>query len=287
MKMNRGEPSRSCFYYWFIEPLKSQYKDDGSLNPAFTIPVKTNFGECELTLFLDSEGHPDFIRFKIPGFASEELKQEHAELLQKGKEHLLSILRLIYDPKTQVYPIHMRVFSEDIKPHFNVSIQELLGQRPSFPSVAVRDVFVGTWDKRTEIKLLTDALDERIPLQYRYLSLYKILENHFKKRREWQKTELKAFLSQFSAKFNEINSNLPLDKYIHALRDKCAHIKTGNDILGVTQLSQRQVAEVERFLPLFKNICITLLNSASNGKFTLKQLSEKPEWELVQGNDIS
>jgi len=276
MNTIQNEPSKSCFYYWFIEPLKSQYKDDGSLNPAFKIPVKTNkFEKCELALFLDSEGQPNLIRFNIPGLENEELKQEHAELLQIVKEHLLSILRLMYDSNAQIAPIHMRTFSEDGKPHLSIATQQLQGRRAAFSATAVRNVFIGTLSKRTEIKLLTDALDERIPLQYRYLSLYKILENHFKKRGRWRENELKEFLNQFSAKFDVISTNLPLDKYIHALRDKCAHIKTGRDILGVTQLSQRQATEVERFLPMLKNICITLLNSVSNGEFTLMQITEK------------
>lgn len=281
MKMNQDEPSRSCFYYWFIEPLKSQYKDDGSLNPAFKIPVKTNrFEKCELALFLDSGGRPDFIRLIIPGYAGDELKQElkqeHVELLQVVKEHILSVLRLMYDSKTEIARYVMWAFPEDAKPYsYGISIQELQGQRPAFPSAAVHNAFVGTWDKRTEIKLLTDALDERILLQYRYLSLYKILENHFKKRGKWQKSELKEFLSQFHAQFEGLSISLPLDNYIHTLRDKCAHIKTGKDVLGVTQLNPQQAKEVGRFLPFLKNICMTLLNSVSNGKFTLRHLSEK------------
>ncbi len=247
------------------------------------MPVKTNrFEKCELALFLDSEGRPDFMRLIIPGYAGDELKQElkqeHFELLQVVKEHILSILRLMYDSKTEIARYAMWAFPEDAKPYsYGISIQELQGQRPAFPSAAVHNAFVGTWDKRTEIKLLTDALDERIPPQYRYLSLYKILENHFKRRGRWQKIELNAFLCQFSAKFDEMGIPRPLDDYIHYLRDKCAHIKTGKDVLGVTQLNPRQAVEVGKFLPFLKNICITLLNSVSNGKFTLKQLSEKQD----------
>ena len=84
--MDQGEPSRSCFYYWFIEPVKSRYKDDGSLHEAFRIPVRTHFGNCELALFLDSEGQPNFIRLKIPGFAGEELKQELKQELLGNQE---------------------------------------------------------------------------------------------------------------------------------------------------------------------------------------------------------
>lgn len=276
MNTIHDEPTKSCFYYWFIEPLKSQYKDNGSLNPAFEIPVNTKSGKSELALFLDSEGYPNFIRLIIPGFIKEELKQEHAELLQVVIEHLLSILRLMYDHEIQVYPIKMWAFPEDGKPYSHgISIQQLLQQRPAFPAIAVRNSFIGSWNSRIEIKLLADALDKQIPLQYRYLSLYKILENHFKKRGKWLDAELKAFLIQFSDEFEKMNIHYSLVQYLHVLRDKCAHIKTGKDVLGVTQLSLRQAAEVERFLPFLKNMCIVLLNSASDGKFTLRQLSEK------------
>ncbi|MDP2719582.1 MAG: hypothetical protein Q8P44_07120 [Dehalococcoidia bacterium] len=281
MNTNHNEPTRSCFYYWFVEPLKSGYEDNGSLQPAFSIPVETQFGKCELALFCDSEGQPDFIRLKIPGFAGEdiqEFKQEHVELLQTVKEHLVSILRLTYDSETEIARYAMWAFPEDGKQYsYGISIQELQGQRPAFPAVAVRNAFVGTWDKRTEIKLLTDALDKKIPLQYRYLSLYKILENHFKKHGKWLNDELDAFLSQFSVEFNKMSIQLSLVQYLHALRDKCAHIRTGKDILGVTQLSLGQAAEVGRFIPFFRNVCIVLLNSISDGKFTLKLLSEKHE----------
>jgi len=272
--MSQGEPSKNCFYYWFVEPLKLQYKDDGSLPPTFEIPVETQFGECQLALYFDSEGRPNFVRLMIPGFAKEELKQEHAELLQVVKEHLLSILRLMYDSKIQVAPVTMWAFPEDGKPYsYGISIQQLLRQQPVFPTIAIRNAFVGTWGKRTEIKLLADSLDERIPLQYRYLSVYKILEGHFRKRGKWREKELKAFLGQFSVAFDKMGITIPLHNYIHALRDRCAHIKTGKGATGVTQLSQRQAAEVQRFLPLMEDICISLLNSVSNGKFTLFHLT--------------
>lgn len=241
MNTIHNEPTRSCFYYWFVEPLKSRYKDNGSLEPAFSIPVEAQFRKCKLTLFCDSEGQPDFIRLKIPGFAGEELQefgQEHVEILQSVKEHLLSILRLMYDSKTEIARYAMWGFPEDGKPYSNgISIQELQGQRPAFPSTEVHNAFVGTWGKRTEIKLLADALDEQIPLQYRYLSLYRILENNFKKHRTWRKGELETFLAQFSDKFDEMGISIPLINYIHSLRDRCAHITIGKDISGVTQLA--------------------------------------------------
>jgi len=162
--MVRGKASKSCFYYWFVEPLKSQYKDDGSLQAAFEFPVKAKFGECKLALFLGPEGLPNFVRFKIPGFTSEELKKEHVELLQVVREHLLSMLRIMYDSTTQFAPVQMWAFLEEGKPYSQgISIQQLLGNR-IFHTTAIHNAFIGTWSKRTEIKLLADALDERVPL---------------------------------------------------------------------------------------------------------------------------
>jgi hypothetical protein len=48
--------------------------------------------------------------------------------------------------------------------------------------------------------------------------------------------------------------------YIICLRDKCAHITTGKDVIAITQLSNKDMAEIDKFLPLMTRICVRALD---------------------------
>ena len=118
--------------------------------------------------------------------------------------------------------------------------------------------------------MLIDGLDGHIPLQYRYLSLFKIIELNFKIGKKWKSEQLKDTLKPFEAIFNQEGFAKTLYNLIHELRDKCAHIKTGKDIFGVTHLNQKEVAQVEKALPIMVNICISVLNVKSEGKIKIE-----------------
>ncbi len=265
------DPDKLLFYYWFFEPLKSEYQDDNSINPILEIPVKTNDGECRLSLFFGIDRRPSFMRFSIPGYEKEEIKEEHSELLQTVKEHLLSILRINYDSNLQLAPYTMWAFPESGKPYsYGITLKQMVTKWTELPVKTIKNAFIGTWSKRDDMRLLSDSLDPRIPLQYRYLSLYKIIENAFKARGKWNKKELKEFLNQFEDDYKkDIRTKSSLYSYIHNLRDKCAHIKTSKNRYGVTYLSNRQVVEVNKFLPFMRKMCVNLLNSLSGGKYKI------------------
>ena len=129
---------------------------------------------------------------------------------------------------------------------------------------------------REDIRLLIDAGNRYIPLQYRYLSLYKLIEIEFKHRGDWRKAELDRFLDPFASGFCKIGISKKPRAYLAELRGRCAHIKTGgkNERLGVTHLNHQEAAKVERILPILGEIAVAILNARGKGKVKI----ERKEW---------
>jgi len=109
------------------------------------------------------------------------------------------------------------------------------------------------------MKLLSDAQDERLPLQYRYLSIYKLLEMEYKREGRW-KQEFERAANKSEAEFKNLGIKMKPVNYIHYLRDRCAHIKTNREAYGVTQLSRKDMVEISKFLPTLNRFCIGIIN---------------------------
>lgn len=76
------------------------------------------------------------------------------------------------------------------------------------------------------MSLLAEALNPAVPLAFRYLTFYKILELELRKNGYW--TGLDDYLKQYEQKFAGLHtSKAKLKNFLHNYRDKCAHIKTG------------------------------------------------------------
>ena len=249
----------TCYYYLIVEPLINEYKDDSNAKPASFAIIETESKEYQVSFFT-THNRLSMVRIDIPNVLDETILETDLEMVQIIKEHVLSVLRLTYDPKVSLFPHTLRnLRKEGQEPDLHVKMSEII--RTDFnPHVEnIRNVFVATFLIRIQIKLLSDSQDKRLPLQYRYLSLYKLMEMEFKEKGKWT-TEYEQFVSSFEDEFRNLGIRMKSAKYIHRLRDKCAHIKTGKDVLGITQLSNKDMIEIDRFFPLMTRICVNLIS---------------------------
>lgn len=249
-------------YYFALDPIKSEYKDSNTKKPLIKISIDTKEKQCSICFYGEKE-EIDFIKIIIPDCEDETFDDKSLDLIQVLKEHALSVLRTTYDSTTSFYPISFWTF-KDTKRKFNMclSFSEHKNLNFKINKENIQNVFISTYSSRNELKLLSDSMDKRIPLQYRYLSLYKIIELNFKNDKGKLDTKrLDAFLDKFEEK--------NLRGKIIGLRDKCVHIHDNKGVMGVTQLNRTQIIEVEEFIPLFQKIVITFVNEKSNGKFTI------------------
>jgi hypothetical protein len=161
--------------------------------------------------------------------------------------------------------ISIGVHDVEGKPDLNIRISEILGTPSEVAADDIRNVVVATMGHRHLIKLLADANTPSLPLQYRYLSLYKFLELEFRVARRW--VGLHNLLQPYDNDYKALNiSTRPLQNLIHEMRDKCAHIKVGgNDSLGIIGLDGPDAKIVVELLGLLYQALTDHLNGKSMG----------------------
>jgi hypothetical protein len=277
----------TCYYYLFVGPILAEYTDDGSIEPASFALVETESKVFRVSFFT-THNQLYMIRIEIPRVSDETIPESDLDIIQTIKEHVLSVLRLTYDHSVSISRTIYNFVEEGEKPSLHVRISEMIN--PNFdPHVEnVRNVFVTTFPIRVQIGLLSDSQDKRLPLQYRYLSSYKLLEIEFKKKGSWI-SEFDDLVSSFKEEFKSLGIRMKPPKYIHCLRDRCAHITTGKDAVGITQLSNKDMVEIDRFLPLMTKICVSAIDKRHPDKGfslvnyqTFSQEMKKREQQLQQ-----
>ncbi len=262
---------KTCFYYWLFEPLPELFEDTTDTKPAFEVPIQFGKIQYRLSIFA-SGGRLQYARLEIPNLRREVIPERLLSMIQAVREHLLSVLRLGYDKDFRFFVRPIWTFVDSGKPHrTTLEIKVTAGQR-TVSMDNLRKLLITSFPFREEMRLLLDGSDRGIPLQYQYLSLYKMLELEFKVRGNWKRQALDDFLKPYRKEFAKLGILRKPSSYLHGMRDKCAHIKIGRakrEVFGVTHLNRREVAQVEKVMPLLRRICIQVINRRGNGKFKL------------------
>jgi hypothetical protein len=253
---------------WFnwspLAPLLKSYADDGTRDLCTAeICIKTT-GDFKISLV--GEKHAiELIRVATLN-SDGNLTPLQAETVTKLVDHMLAVLKLTYDPAIDLVRFGENAISlgaHDVngRPNLHVQIDEVIGALPEVPADNIRNVLVASAQHRHLIKLLADVQTPALPLQYRYLSLYKILELEFRTARRWG-TAFDKTMTAYAAEYRKLNiSHQTLTNLIHAMRDKCAHIKTGGkDSLGIVGLDGLDAKIVIALMPLLMKIITTYLN---------------------------
>ncbi len=183
----------TCFYYWLVEPANNGFLDTSDKQPAFEIPIESNCGKYQFALFVSKKNIPEYGRLSIYNLNQEIIPEEILPIIQEVKEHFLSILRITYNGEVTLFPFPLWTFVKDISSYsFGLDIQNISYSK--FDIERAKRLFIGSFEYRDELRLFIDGYDKRIPLQYRYLSLYKIIELEFSKQGDLEESKLEEFL---------------------------------------------------------------------------------------------
>lgn len=275
-----AEPSSGkkylCLYYWVILPLRGGITDNPERTPAFSSYFKSKEGqEYIVSVFCDDAGDPHFIRCNIPGLEEKNIPSDCLPFLQLLKEHLLSVLRLTYKLDLLLFSRSIWTFREEgEEPSTSVLIEE--HGRDHFNSELTRNVFVQSINDREIIRLYADGVNEFLPIPFRYLSFYKIIENKFRSSGFWDKDGLDELLEKYSHLFENHELVGKPTAIIHGLRDACAHAKTGSkrEAWGITHLNYKELAKAEKGIKILTAICIDLINELGQGKYGITPKSD-------------
>lgn len=260
-----------CLYYWLVDPLRGGITDSPSRIPTLSIPFSRDGRTYDLSLFCDERNFPQIVRCRIPDLSDEQIPKEVLPVLQTLKEHLLSTLRLTFRHDISLWHTAAWSFFDNGTPH-DVRLEVTMLGEPQFDAEKARNLFISSFPFREDIRLLVDGTDSRVPLQYRVLSLYKLLETYFKTKGQWDKKAFDSFLSRFRTDFEALGFQGHPSSTIHAIRNMCAHIKTGTrkERFGVTHLNHSEAVRAERALKVLKKVCSALLSEKAGGAFTVE-----------------
>lgn len=271
---------KKCVKYFLISPLRASYADRADSKVLTEMHIRFNSGTHQFSILPDADGEPAAARLILDGLTEAELEEEklpsrYLPLLQWLKEHLRTILRLTHHPEAAVENLDLLVFPKDDSKsgnYLSMEVKQTFSKVP-FSAVAFKDSFGSSLNHREELRMFVDGQDARIPLQYRFLSLYRLVELHFKKNGAWKTKELNEFLQPYSSMISKHGTQTPA-AYLHKLRDMCAHVSTGRRkiVLGVTHLNHSRAVEVEKILPALVKIGEDIINLRADGKFTVGAL---------------
>ena len=129
------------------------------------------------------------------------------------KEHMLSVLQINFDPQVRYHHSIHNYIEEGKEPNLDVNMQIVQGPPTEKFITGIHNFFSISVPVRNEIKLLADANNPAIPLQYRYLSVYKLLEHWFKRNDHWTQ-DFNKFLDGYESDYKRRKfSNQKLHNY--------------------------------------------------------------------------
>lgn len=257
---------------WFnwspLSPLLGKYVDDGTRDLCTADIAIQDTGDFQVSL-VGNKNAIELIRVATLN-SDGNLSPKQSETVSTLVDHTLAVLRLTHDVSADLIRFGENTISigahDNIgKPNLSINIEEMLNERPLVSPDNIRNVFVASMEHRHLIKLLADAQTPTLPMQYRYVSLYKILELEFRVARRW--IGLQEVLKRYERDYNKMNIGLQtLPNIIHAMRDKCAHIKVGgNDSLGIIGLDGPDAKTVTSLVPLLQRIISDHLTAKYTG----------------------
>lgn len=243
--------------YWLIEPLANHYSDRFDSVPDMTYRHCGKVCESiDLAVFLN--GPARYLRATVPNYSANgaqvPTKDEEIFNVVNSAE---TIIRLCFNGEAKFYDQVVVVMYEANDPHiFEISPNpnhiELSTNSDGFR--AGMESVMNSPNASAIYRLFVDAHDLNIPLQYRYLSFYKILELTLKSGGQWNYSILEQCITIAKIeKDKPIGVERSAKNWIHELRDKCAHIKNGN-LFGVTGLDTTGTAQIASAMPLMNRL---------------------------------
>jgi hypothetical protein len=268
-----------CFFYWILEPPPERITDKNGRTLAYEVTVNYNDRAHQVALFTNEAGQPEFVRLTLQGIEQESLPEELLPFIQSMREHVLTTLHLGYDQRAQYFPIHFWNFQSDRRGSTTDVRLTLHGMRAADADL-LRNVFTSTINYREHFRLYSNGTNEGIPQQYRFLSLYKLLEMQYRKGGDWSPL-FRSFVDSFNKRFSEKGIDRDFVGLLHRYRDKCAHVRTGkkHQLLGVSELNHKELVALEKLLPIMAEMGASILTELTRGSVTVKPMDRDAEWK--------
>jgi hypothetical protein len=251
--------------YSILAPAPERFDDKGD-TPLTVVPVERTTGKVWEAAILGTSSAIQAVRITIPGVENEIIDPEDFKSALKFRMFILDCIRINYDSDAEYFrlqdniPILWNFLEPEKPPQFSVRLKDFLNPEYRINSLGLGFLISAPPNIRPLVHLLADGNDPRLPIQFRFLSYYKIIEMHY---RVTSNTKFNKFAESFVPDFRKIYSDTiavrSLCKRLTILRDKCAHIKLSSGDLGFSHI-QAKNDDLLNSLDILRRMAIHAIN---------------------------
>ncbi|MBT9549580.1 MAG: hypothetical protein IV088_01920 [Hydrogenophaga sp.] len=276
---------RTYIGYWLIEPIVISYKDRYDCIPDLAYSHMAPIcGLIEVAVFISTDAR--FVRVMVPNYSSgdESVPDKDDEILSVI-ESVGTIIRLSFNGEAR-FSSHVLATTYGIGERHVIEIHPKV-RRAALP-IKTGDLgrgldFALSSERNSLLmQLLVDAHDQGMPLQFRYLSLYKVLELLLKNNNSWNYDALNECIEKSGVDVAKPDGTSKAAKnWIHSIRDRCAHYANGEQ-LGATALDKESMRQISSAIPLLGRI-VSIALGPKIGKLFLELVSgTSRQYQLVE-----
>ncbi len=277
MTMLMQEIDRYCYIRFFGE-LNGAY--DFSDAPAFRSEITGSSKPMGISLFAKG-GVPEAILIEIGGVTEEDDLEPFGQLIHSLCEHMRLVLTVTVSPFLQYHPVVMATYLKAGMAQASIDTSTIYKEIQEPNWTGIKGVFNETSGIRSLFGYFAVGCNEAIPFQFRFLSLFMIIERLFKKSNVWDKASRDQILDQHHAALTPAGWQGSTFAYLSNIRDKCAHPWIGSKgAEGTHSLSAHGNMEIGVVLHGLIKLCSDLLMSKS--AVQLLATSEPPSEDAVK-----
>jgi len=226
-----GKIMKTARMYSILAPAPERFDDYGG-EPLTALPVERVTGKKWEAAVLGTPTTVRAVRITIPEIENETIDPEDFKAALKLRQFILDCIRLVYDPEAEYFrygdnvPAMWNFLEPDAPPNFSVVIKQPLNEDYRVNVMGLAHMISALPALRPIIHLLANGSDPRMPLQFRFLSHYKIIEMHYRVSDNKRFREIaEPYVDEFRAIFPSVINVATLCTELARLRNKCAHIK--------------------------------------------------------------
>jgi hypothetical protein len=252
---------KTRYVYCFITPFDEKFRDDAP--PLGTVPIELKAGRILEAAILGTQNTVKAVRLAFPDVENKTFELEDRKLFDRFQKLMLDAIRLAYDPCAEYFRAgenlcYVYTFEESgAPPSLDMRLVQQINPEYRVNVEAIRQLFAAPKVLRPVLHLFADSGDVRAPVQFRFLSLYKILEMHYGEIRPKKKVNvfLKPRLAMFRTEYPDVTTPEAACVVLRDLRNRCAHIIVGRGDLGFSHF-ETPPDEVVKAMPIIRYLAI-------------------------------
>jgi hypothetical protein len=286
---------KTCYIYSFLAPPDEEIRDNNDTPPLGVVPVHLKDGRILEAAILGTSNTIKGFRLSQPNVINESIDPEDYKRFFSLRKFMLDCIRTNYDPSAEYFRRGDGIFTvwnfidADKGPSLALKITEPLNPDYRVNIEGLKRLFAVPQALRPIIHLIADGGDFRLPIQFRFLSFYKIIEMHYRITPNRRFNEfITPFVTEFQSLYPLINTASDLCASLSRLRNRCAHIKLTTGDLGFSHF-ESEIDEALGAMAIIRRVavkCISVNYTDSPLKFAASPEELAEQWaEMERGGE--